>query len=262
MCRGCAVTVHHGPPFARPTIDDGQTDGLLVLDPFLDASMSYKDQIYAWEVMNEPSWTTRAFAKPIALDKGQYKNEKSKEDWEPSILRYAPDFAILKDEQLNAFLGDALDRIEARGFASTVGHRTYDDMSKYKTGTRKQFHFYAWPVLDAPGLGVAAKIPRYQGAGGLDDRDNTFVGEIGAGDDGASWPELNGVDKTDVRNRVFERLSLVAQRGYPLALLWPDLGWRVVGGQASTSPDPWKYSDEAILGLCDFSFGLFPGGVP
>ncbi|MFT3768261.1 MAG: hypothetical protein QM820_22655 [Minicystis sp.] len=202
--------------------------------------------------MNEPSWTTRSFAKPIASDKSNPRVD--------SIFKYAPEFAILTDAELEDFLGEALGRIEARGFASTVGHRTYDDMKKYKSGKKKQFHFYAWPVMDAPGLDYTAKIPRYELAGGLDAPENVFVGEVGSGDHGLAWPELGGVDANDVRNRVFERLKLVARKGYPLALLWGNSAWS--GPANADAVDVWEFTDDAILGLTDFTFGLFPNGVP
>jgi hypothetical protein len=219
-----------------------------VLDPFLDASAPFREQIYAWEVMNEPSWTTRAFAKPLAYDK-------------QGVLRYAPDLPILSDSALEGFLASALQRIEARGFPSTVGHRSYGDMLRYPAGTRRQFHFYAWPFLDNPGLGIQARIPRYELPGGLEAAENVFVGEVGTGTHGLPWPELHGRDARGARASVFARLELVARKGYPLALLWGNEAWGAPRNLAD-AVDTWEFSAEAIQGLTDFTQGLFPDGVP
>jgi hypothetical protein len=220
-----------------------------VLEPFLDVSMSFKDVIYAWEVMNEPSWTTRSFAKPMALDKLG------------SVFMYTPDAPILTDAELEGFLADAVGRIEARGLPSSVGHRTYDDMQKYSSGKRKQFHFYGWPVMDAPGVGVTATIPKYPLTAGVNAAENIFVGEVGAGDHGRPWPDLDGADENDVRDRVFERLKHVAHKGYPLAFLWGNDAWKPPTNY-DEAVDTWEFSNDAILGLTDFTFGLFPDGVP
>jgi hypothetical protein len=133
-------------------------------------------------------------------------------------------------------------------------------MSDFPAGKRKQFHFYAWPFMDAQGASVTARVPRYTMPGGLDDAENMFVGEIGSGSHGNAWPELNGADVNDTRDRVFERLKLVARRGYPLALVWGNEGW---SWPPNTPPvDTWEFTPDAILGVTDFTFGLFPDGVP
>lgn len=238
-----------------------------VVDKYMEASGDYRDQILAWEVMNEPSWTTRSFSKPIA-------NDIPFESW-----RYLPAQPNLKDDELRAFLGDVLARINAAGFPSTVGHRSYGDVLKYSdvTGTMRQFHYYGWPLVDAGELTQA--LPIYDGL--IVDRipeysrtQDAFVGEIGAGDHGQPWSELRGADKWGARARVFERLKLLAKKGYKRVLLWPDLGWqgpsqcvgvpdRNLGACLEAHAEDYlTYSSDAVAGLIDFTCGLFPGGVP
>ena len=75
-----------------------------VLEPLLQVSKPFKDQIFAWEVMNEPSWLIR-LGKPFGPVLNDIRMNRS-------VLR--------------TFLQEALDRIEGHAeFASkaTVDHR-------------------------------------------------------------------------------------------------------------------------------------------
>jgi hypothetical protein len=170
-----------------------------VLEPLLDASIPFKDQIFAWEVMNEPSWMINAFTLV---------------DNDPRMNRDA----------LVAFLREGLSRIEARPeFAekSTVGHRFHSDLDSealirgLPTGKLPQFHYYG-KFFD-PDV-----VPPQKG--------KTFIGEIAVGantlfaprfraNQAAPWPELQGADATD---SVFVRLKLLAKLGYKEVFLWPD----------------------------------------
>jgi hypothetical protein len=178
-----------------------------VLEPLLQVSIPFKDQILAWEVMNEPSWLIR-LGKPFGPVANDFRMNRA-------VLR--------------TFLEEALARIESHPeFASksTVGHRFFADLNTLPTGKLPQFHYYAKTVVaDDPN-----PIPEHKAT------PNAFVGEFHAEfspgfakiaslarvfDPGAPWPELNGRDST---NTVFERLNALAKKGYKLALVWPDLG--------------------------------------
>lgn len=187
------------------------------LTPFLDKSKPYADQIYAWEVMNEPYWNCHFYSPPI------YRGP----------LSALPRRPLVRTRDMKTFLEAALQRIEAAGFQSTVGHRFYADLKRWPGGTRPQFHYYAKRVL---WLGDPGTIPHYNETGGA------FVGEIDAGaSHGKLWPELKGADR-DPERRVFERLLLLERKGYKLALVWPELEW-----SAPDARDPARWQAE----LCD-----------
>jgi hypothetical protein len=180
-----------------------------VLEPLLQVSTPFKDQIFAWEVMNEPSWLIRP-GKPF----GPVVNDSR---MNVSVLR--------------TFLQEALDRIEAHSeFASksTVGHRFIPDLNTLPTGKLRQFHYYAKTnVADDP-----TTIPDHATT-------NAFVGEFSPEfngnlfdrireDPGASWPELQDRDRP-AQHTVTRRLQLLADKGYLLAMVWPNTG----GGEAN-----------------------------
>jgi hypothetical protein len=175
-----------------------------VLEPLVQASVPFKDQIFAWEVMNEPSW----------------------------LIRPGPPFGpVVSDSRMNeavlrTFLQEALDRIEAHPeFAqkSTVGHRFINDFTKLPTGKLPQFHYYAkTTVAEDPTV-----IPTHATT-------KAFVGEFSPefngnlldrirSDPGASWPEMNDRDRP-AQHTVTRRLQLLADKGYPLAMVWPNTG--------------------------------------
>ncbi|MGZ5090780.1 MAG: hypothetical protein ACXWCY_08840 [Burkholderiales bacterium] len=171
-----------------------------VLEPFLQVSKPFKEQIFAWEVMNEPSWLIR-----IGAPFGPVTNDSRMNE---SVLR--------------TFLQEALDRIEAHPeFAakSTVGHRFIKDLGTLPTGKLRQFHYYAkTTVADDPKI-----IPDHATT-------NAFVGEFSPefsgglfehiSDGGASWPELNERDRRDT---VVKRMKALADKGYTLAMIWPNV---------------------------------------
>lgn len=202
------------PPDRQPSKGGGRQDIALdkdkrrlffdtVLEPLLQVSKPFKDQIFAWEVMNEPSWLIR--------------------QGEP----FGP---VVNDNRMNAsvlrtFLQEALNRIEAHPefvSKSTVGHRFITDLDTLPTGKLRQFHYYAKTTLaDDP-----ARIPNHATT-------NAFVGEFSPefngnlfdrirSDPGASWPELDGRDRPALKT-VTRRLQLLADKGYTLAMVWPNL---------------------------------------
>jgi len=173
-----------------------------VLEPLVQASVPFKDQIFAWEVMNEPSWLIRPGPPfgPVASD------------------------SLMNESVLRTFLQEALDRIEAHpefGQKSTVGHRFITDLAKLPTGKLRQFHYYAkTTVAEDPSV-----IPDHATT-------NAFVGEFSPefngnlfdrirSDPGASWPELKDRDRPATLT-VSRRLQLLSDKGYALAMVWPN----------------------------------------
>jgi hypothetical protein len=202
------------------------------LDPLLDVSKGFRDQIFAWEVMNEPSWCTRSIS--------------------PPRHRYGNQGGDLTASELTDFLKAALEHIHDAGFRdkSTVGHRFLSDLSDFPTGALRQFHYYA-RVYSFLGLnfGDPEVIPTAASS-------NAFVGEFGAraaGDQGEHWTDCAGVD-LDENNTVFSRLTVLARKGYSLAMVWPDLG--------NPGFDDLKLSAAKKASLERFTRGLFENGVP
>ena len=216
-------------------IDDAKRKLFLdtVLEPLLDISAEFKDEIFAWEVMNEPSWLTARFAPPV----GNFGTE------EP----------VMTEAQLTTFLREALDRIERRSEfrnKSTVGHRFVGDLNKFPTGTLPQYHYYG---KTAPLLGgdPSSIPPRSQAK-------NAFIGEFSPEfaankvylnalnfEQGAPWPDCKG---SDIKDTVVERLKILTrpQNDYQLALVWPDKGDRA-------GTDDVKLSDEAKASIRAFT---------
>jgi hypothetical protein len=184
---------------------------------FLDlllASREFKDVIYAWEVMNEPSWMLNpplddklpiwAFA---AANKAKYGKP---------LLRWP----IVMQNELSDFLAEAIQLIELNGFASTVGHRFFDDLSRLPTGSLPQYHYYAKTVTKAGfSFGDPTSLSPFKG------EPPPFLGEFASDQASAEqsqpWPELAGKVETTL-----ERLKLLESKGCQLCLIWPDLAGR------------------------------------
>jgi hypothetical protein len=197
-----------------------------VLRPFLNASLPYRAQIHAWEVMNEPVWNVLPFVPPhIAGGR--------------SIGLFG----------LREFLRELLDVIQQPpfGFPSTVGHRFARDLLYFPTGTRPQFHFYPAKFR---GLYVSDRTLPHAS------ETHAFIGELGSlGCDpqgryrhGQPFRELGGQDDADEASRVRSRLSLARDKGYELSLLWPD----VLREPAVGAPDVLKLTPGAQRGIAEF----------
>ena len=169
----------------------------------LKVSAKYREQIYAWEVMNEPVWLCLGFS-PLSPWHGR----------KPEVTF----------DQMSAFLKGAIARIDSSKFESTVGHRFRADLDKFPTGSVPQFHYYAKPFLgtgislgpykmDPPriiGQHLFQKGPKEAILGEFDSDLNRF---------GGPWtPDLGSKDST------LNRLNLLRLAGCKLALLWPDYG--------------------------------------
>jgi len=210
-------------PLLRGTAGGGRTSILTtqraafiatVLEPLLDVCRepSLDGAVFAWEVVNEPVWNT--IWAPLF--------------GRPHTTRGWPDVGA---GVMASFIADCLAVIEARGFRSTVGHRFFRDLDgRFPTGTLPQFHYYGATSLVRRIVGVGDPNPlppasdaRLRGA---------FVGEVGVApggeknafgdvEPGALWRECGGRDAKR-EDTAFERLTMLAAKGYELAFVWPD----------------------------------------
>jgi hypothetical protein len=151
-----------------------------VLDPLLDLSFEYREQIVAWELINEPEWVVR----PPGYQFWRWRRQRT-----------------IPKQRMREFLGAGLQRIaEYRGgvFPSTVGFALSRSVQEWSGigGTLDQFHYY-------PQSGERLPV-------GLE---SAVVGEVATAADFRPWPEL---DAQSIPNR----LHLLASRGFPAAYLW------------------------------------------
>jgi len=193
------------------------------LAAFVNASISHRDVIFAWEVMNEPVWNVTR--------------------WAPRSAAGGPTVAT---PVMAAFLRRAVALIDESGLPSTVGHRFVRDLDRFPTGSVRQFHFYPTGWLGQ--ALIDRTLPPFSAT-------RAILGELGVqapGEQGELWPELRGEDKGSTRRRTAARLRHVRAKGYELALLWPDgLDGR---GARSLPPgnDPLQLSLDAQHGVADF----------
>src|SRR4029077_13240774 len=97
----------------------------------------FKDVIYAVEVMNEPIWT---LLPPLGDPKKQPIWKDARENANQGVpLLYWP---LFSSGDLDDYLTEALDLISSLKLPSTVGHRFFDDLANFKTGSLPQFHYY------------------------------------------------------------------------------------------------------------------------
>lgn len=179
-----------------------------VLGEFLRVSNAYRPWIKAWEVINEPAWDVRQITPFLRTG-------------------VAPHPPFVPQRDMNTFIQIAWHWIKDKGFASTVGHRFFSDLSEMPTGSLPQFHYYAtkWPLSD-PGT-----LPKATDAKGA------FIGEFGSligqgyetnqtpnkASYGSPWTnELPGGQDLDPKNTLYERLKVMKDLGYELALVWPE----------------------------------------
>jgi hypothetical protein len=196
-----------------------------VLEPLLDESATLAPAIFAWEVMNEPSWLTGRIWPQFQLT--------SPTTWHA----FTP---LVTHDQLSTFLSDGIARIERRGFASTVGHRFLADVTKYPSGNKPQFHYYPRATNADPSVLPDAKST------GLPVE--PFLGEFGSTSfHGGPWHECGGKDIAGTAQRVQQRLLAINAKRYGLALLWGD-----DPDPQDTTADPLKLSSDAEQGILSF----------
>lgn len=205
--------------------------------------------IFAWEVINEPMWATRGIPNRPHTD-----TFFSDRDVPPEVMA--------------SFIDDCLKVIKAEGFKSTVGHRRLEDLNDFPTGDLPQFHYYANAGLVAKSVATddPNPLPTFAELASNPRTANAFIGEISADKEGRGffdkgagrpWPELDGRDRV-LKDAAFERLKLVARKGYRLAFLWPDR----LETSSETGRDELKLTADAVASVRRFTRGRFPNGVP
>jgi hypothetical protein len=205
-----------------------------MLAELLAASAPFKDQIYAWEVANEPVW--------MFLDVGPNSYPRS---WVPRYPEVTPN-------DVADFLADGISRINAAGFPSTVGHRYFGDLARLPTGTLPQFHYYADTSLVRRALGgVSIYLSDPAGIHGqnlFNGRPKPFLGEFGTDKNvGLARPWTSDFPSGDSTGK---RLALLEKEGCDLAMIWIDLPYSATSDAIKLQPDTLR----AIAG--------FTGGTP
>jgi hypothetical protein len=174
------------------------------LKKFLSAlTASERATIYAFEVMNEPDWELRR----------------------PNLVVDKTKHGVLLPSELAGFLSACLAEISTD---STVGFSHFGFVKGFPCGTRPQFHYYG-PSETTKGIGTPFRYYLPDAASRVCfppfiRKLTPFVGEI----DGAirvkgSWPSCKGADRAHDALSLFNRLSKLREKGYQLALVWPDL---------------------------------------
>ncbi len=153
-----------------------------VLDPLLEASLTYPNSIYAWEPINEPEWCT------------------SGSPWK--FWERESDNKTVSRSDMKAYIRESVARINARGFLSTVGFAHWDTIGEWDAEDLdigiQQFHYYAQGGAELPAAAAVTSRP-------------CLVGEF-ASSPGMAWPcETQTLD---------QRLRKVRELGYAGSLLW------------------------------------------
>lgn len=125
-----------------------------VLRPLLRLASSYRDAIYAWDVVNEPEWVTNG--------------------WHPDRKNDHP----VNGSDMHAFLEDSMSAIRQAGFKSTVGFSMIETIRhSHLYADINQFHHYT------NGTRPLAPNP-------FDPRNPTILGEFATSTAEDTWPEL------------------------------------------------------------------------
>jgi hypothetical protein len=136
---------------AHPTIRAMFLDR--VLAPLLEVSRSYRDVLYAWELINEPEWVTNG--------------------WHPDRRRDHP----VEEHEMRTFLDEGQARIRAAGFSPTIGFASIDTLRSSGIASEiNQFHYYP---------GGRGSLDPHQLRGGFP----TILGEFATAPSDV-WPEL------------------------------------------------------------------------
>jgi hypothetical protein len=199
-------------PSPNGTVSSGRAD--VIRDPdkrkiFLDTvlgnllavSSQHREQIFAWEVINEPFWLCRGYG---ALTSSGWLARR------PEVT----------DEQMHDFLDDATKRIEAAHFSSTVGHRYFDDLDRWPTGSMPQFHYYAErSSLDSRASGYSNDPGQIRGSGLFSREPKPIVGEFDSSANrfGDPWAKDLGP-----RDTTLTRLQLLQEQQCDTAVIWYD----------------------------------------
>ena len=199
--------------------DSGQDRGQIgrfldaTLSPLLEVSAEYPEAIEAWEVINEPDWSTEGGPVHARLDSTGF-------DLMPKTVP-AP--------MMNALLHDAVGRIVEAGFVSSIGFKQADPkwisarlrhrLVKFADEGKYLHQVHHYPSLYEPGtLRPHKDLPIRP----------CIVGEMAtiqgspAGLHIAWWRErLRDLRRAaDPHQYLRRRLEIVEALGYPMALLW------------------------------------------
>jgi hypothetical protein len=118
--------------------------------------------------------------------------------WHPDPRAECP----IEEDEMRAFLDEGQARIRGAGFQSTVGFASVDTLrASGVVAEINQFHHYP---------GGTRRLDPHRFQGGCP----TILGEFASAPNDI-WPELSPTAQT-----VFDRLTLAANRGYPLAMPW------------------------------------------
>lgn len=206
-----------------------------MLEELLQASLPFKNQIYAWEVINEPVW--------MYLDFGANSFPRSS----------VPHIPEVTFGELRTFLEDAVQRIDKAGFRSTVGHRYFSDATRLPTGTAPQFHYYADNGVGralTSALGYPMDPAKIAGSKLFAGNPKPFLGELGSDNNvGLARPWASDFAASNDTTRA--RLDLLAQEGCDLALIWQDRDPIATG-------DPIKLQQNTRQAIVGFTGGALP----
>jgi hypothetical protein len=218
-----------------------------VLGEFLRVSSDerYRPWIHAWEIVNEPGWALRSIT--------------------PKQTGNLPHPIWVSPNSMKAFIYLADRWIRDKNFPSTVGHRFVSDLSLMGTGSMPQIHYYSekyGPYADPP------ELPESSAARAV--MIGEFGAQIGKGFETNEKPAKASMgnpwdrDFPDHRDRipsktVYERLKLIKDRGYELALVWPDLDDK---DEEMNKVDGLKLSREKLLSIQRFVKDYFPDRLP
>lgn len=230
-----------------------------MLTDLLNVSKNFRETIFAWEVVNEPMWNTITLDIDVATLALTFPFRPHTETLGPDV----DDVDIIRN-----FITDCLNAIEAEKFETTVGHRLFKDLQRFPTGSMPQFHYYGNTGFFARRLGIddPAQLPTFEELSKNKRTANAFIGEFSADKEGHGffdkgqgrrWPECKDRDN-NVKDAAFERLKVLARKGYKLAFVWPDR----VDGTRENDRDDLKLTPDAIASVQRFTLGRFPNGVP
>jgi hypothetical protein len=177
-----------------------------VLEPLLHLSSkaAYKNEIFAWEIMNEPEGCT---VMPAGLEEGE-QLVTSRDDYPKCTVSEA---------KMKSFLTEAVRRINATGFISTIGYRRLRTAKRWAIPNVRfhQYHYYPRASNGAqdylPDAGSTGLSPIFLGEFGTNPKLTT-----------RKWLE---VTSRGVQDTVYARLRHIQEKGYRAAFLWSAKQW-------------------------------------
>jgi len=154
------------------------------LQPLLELSAkSYRNTIYAWDIINEPEWVTN--------------------NWHPNRRRAH----AVEESAMKEFIEDSKSMIRSFGFKPTIGFNAIETIRKSGIHAEiNQFHHYSHPNRKRQRkLQKNPFSPEYPG----------IIGEFATSSRHDYWPELAPRPQS-----VLNRLRFAAAQDYGLALPW------------------------------------------